>query len=99
MNSQLKILFIFFKESETVEGLTKTEFKELMFQPIKDSHFVFDRTLDKQIDGVAMGFRLAPTLANAFLVYDEKNGLEHCPVECRPLFYRRYVDDIFVLFN
>ena len=99
MNSQLKILFIFFKESETVEGLTKTEFKELMFQPIKDSHFISDRTLDKQIDGEAMGFRVAPTLANAFLVYHEKNGLEHCPVECRPLFYRRYVDDIFVLFN
>ena len=37
-----------------------------MFQPIKDSHFVFDRTLDKQIDGVAMDFHLAPTLANAF---------------------------------
>ena len=99
MNSQLKILFIFFKESETVEGLTKTKFKELMFQPIKDSHFISDRTLDKQIDGEAMGFRVAPTLANAFLVYHEKNGLEHCPVECRPLFYRRYVDDIFVLFN
>ena len=99
MNSQLKILFICFKESETVEGLSKTEFKELLFQPIKESHFISDRTLNKEINGVAMGSRLAPTLANAFLVYQEKNCLEHCPVEYRPLFYRRYVDDIFVLFN
>ena len=46
-----------------------------------------------------MGPPLGPTLANAFLVYHEKNWLEHCPVEYRPLYYRRYVDDIFVLFN
>ena len=39
------------------------------------------------------------TLTNAFLVYHEKKWLEHCPVEYRPLCYRRYVDDIFVLFN
>ena len=65
----------------------------------KDSHFIFDGTLYKQIDGVAMGSPLGPTLANAFLVYHEKNWLEHCPVEYRPSYYRRYVDDIFVLFN
>ena len=28
-----------------------------------------------------------------------KNWLEYCPVEYRPLYYGRYVDDIFVLFN
>ena len=88
-----------FKESETVEGLSKTEFKELLSLAAKDSHFIFDETLYKQIDGVAMGSALGPTLANAFLVYHEKNWLEHCRVEYRPLYYRRYVDDIFVLFN
>ena len=45
-----------------------------------------------------MGFSLGPTLANAFLVHREKNWLEHCPLEYRPLYYRRYFDDIFVLF-
>ena len=88
-----------FKESETVEGLSKTEFKELLSLATKDSHFIFDGTLYKQIDGVAMGFPLPTTLANVFLVYHEKNWLEHCPLEYRPLYYRRYVDDIFVLFN
>ena len=38
-------------------------------------------------------------MPNAFLVYHEKNWLERCPLEYRPLYYRRYVDDIFVLFN
>ena len=46
-----------------------------------------------------MGSPLGPTLANAFLVYHEKNCLEHCLLEYKPLYYRRYVDDIFVLFN
>ena len=45
----------FFKESETVEGLNKTEFKELLYPTTKDSHFIFAGTLYKQIDGVAMG--------------------------------------------
>ena len=44
-----------FKEPETVEGLNKTEFKELLSPTTKDSHFIFDGTLYKQIDCVAMG--------------------------------------------
>ena len=40
-----------FKESEIVEGLSKTEFKELLSLATKESHFIFDGTLHKQIDG------------------------------------------------
>ena len=31
-----------FKESETVEGLSKTEFKQLLSLATKDSNFIFD---------------------------------------------------------
>ena len=62
-----------FNESETVEGLSKTEFKELLSVATKDSHSIFDGTLYQQINDVAMGSPLGPTLANAFLVYHEKN--------------------------
>ena len=78
-----------FKEFETVEGLSKPGFKELLY-------LVFDGTLYKQIDGLAMGSPLGPALANPFLVYHEKNWLEHCSLEYRP--NTRYVDDIFVFF-
>ena len=88
-----------FKESDTIYCLSKTELKELLSLATKDSHFIFDGTLYKQIDGVTMAFPLRPTLANSFLVYHKKNWLEHCPLEYRPLYYRKYVDDIFVLFN
>ena len=50
-----------FKESETVEDLSKSEFKVLSLAT-KDSHFIFGGTLYKQIDGVAMGSSLGPTL-------------------------------------
>ena len=42
---------------------------------------------------------LGPTLANAFLCFYEKKWLEQCPVEFKTVYYRRYVDDIFVLFR
>ena len=46
-----------------------------------------------------MGSPLGPSLANAFLAHHEQNCLDGCPLEYRTLYYRRYVDDIFVLFK
>ena len=62
-----------FEESETVEGLSKTEVKEILSLGTKDSHLIFDGILYKQIEGVAMGFPLSLILCNAFVVYHEKN--------------------------
>ena len=46
-----------------------------------------------------MGSPLGPTLANIFLCHWEEIWLEKCPLQFRPLFYRRYVDDTFLLFS
>ena len=46
-----------------------------------------------------MGSPLGPTMANVFLSFYEVKWLEQCPKEFKPAFYRRYVDDIFVLFE
>ena len=42
---------------------------------------------------------LGPTLANLFLVHYKSKWLENCPQQFKPQFYRRYVDDIFVMFK
>ena len=42
---------------------------------------------------------LRPTMANVFLSFYKVKWLEQCPNEFKPVFYRRYVDDIFVLFK
>ena len=46
-----------------------------------------------------MGLPLGPTLANTFLVNFENNWSQNDPYDYRPRYYRRYVDDIFVLFT
>ena len=60
---------------------------------------MFNDILYKQKDGMAMGSHLGPTMANVFLAFYEMKWLEQCPNEFKPVFYRRYVDDIFVLFE
>ena len=42
---------------------------------------------------------MGPTLVNYFLSHYEKIWLERCPADIKPLFYRRYVDEIFELFE
>ena len=46
-----------------------------------------------------MGSPIGPSLANLFLSYHERNWLNNCPQGFKPVFYRRYVDDIFILFK
>ena len=46
-----------------------------------------------------MGFPLIPSLANAFLEHYEQIWLNYCPHEFKPVYDKRYVDDIFVLFR
>ena len=60
---------------------------------------LFDDIIYQQVDGVAMGSPLGPSLANAFLAHYEQIWLNDCPDEFKPVYYKRYVDDIFVLFR
>ena len=80
-------------------GLNKTEMHEMLSLTTKESIILFDSCFYSQIDGVAMGSPLGPTLANIFLCYHENQWLEDCPEHFKPVCYRRYVDEIFVLFR
>ena len=46
-----------------------------------------------------MGFPLGPTLANIYLCNHECSWLKDCLKDIKPAYYKRYVDDIFILFN
>ena len=46
-----------------------------------------------------MGSPLGPALANIFICSFESIWLRDCPNDFKPVFYRRYVDDIFALFS
>ena len=88
-----------YSEQDVIEGINKEEFQNLLSLATKESYFIFNKVLYKQKDGVAMGSPLGPILPNAFLCFYERKYLEECPSEFKPVFYRRYVDDIFVLFK
>ena len=60
---------------------------------------MFDGIIYEQIDGVAMGSPLGPSLANDFLAHYEQIWLNDCPDEFKPVYYKRCADDIFVLFR
>ena len=51
------------------------------------------------IDGCPMGGCISPTMANIFLNHHETEWLNQCPSEFKPILYRRYVDDTFLLFK
>ena len=86
-------------DKDLVNNLSKVDLKKLLELACKDSIFMFDGVYYRQKDGVAMGSPLGPTLANIFMCYHEKKWLEECPASFKPKYYRRYVDDIFVLFE
>ena len=46
-----------------------------------------------------MGGCISSVLANFFLGHHEKIWLDNCPLPFKPKFYRRYVDDTFLLFE
>ena len=85
------------KENSNIK-LTATELKQLFTIATSETHFLFNGAYYDQIDGVAMGSPLAPILANLFMGHFENIWLRTFR-SCKVLFYRRYVDDIFCLFN
>ena len=46
-----------------------------------------------------MGSPLGPTLTDIFLCYHESNWLKDCRKVFKRVYYKTYVDNIFVLFN
>ena len=87
-----------FKDKTHVDNLSKDFFRELLTRTMSESLILFDQEFYKQHDGVAMGYSLGTTLANAFLCYHEKIWLQNCLSEFKPVIYRRYVDNAFLLF-
>lgn len=66
---------------------------------VTNSFFIFNDKIYEQIEGLGMGLPLGPTFANIFMSHHEKAWLDDCPLKFKPILYRRYVDDTFLLFR
>ena len=56
---------------DKVNNINRIEFEKLLKAALQNNFFNFEGKIYKQIDGVAMGSALGPTLANAFLYFHE----------------------------
>ena len=81
-----------------VKGISKNDFCDLLNLVTKELFFIFSSNLYVQIDSVAMWSPVVQILSNIFLSHHE-NSLNKCPIEFKPRFFRRCVDDIFLLFE
>ena len=87
------ILCLLFHKQNCFQGFSCNEFKKLLEFAVKDNQ------LYEQVDGVATGSLLGPLFANIFLSFYETSWLSNCPSQFKPIFYRHYVDDCFLLFR
>ena len=97
LDETIKICIVEFLKS--VSGLNKKEMFEMLSLTLKDSITLFDNKYYSQIDRVAMGSPLGPQTLAIFLYYHGNNWLKDCQKDFKAIYYKRYVDDIFVLFN
>ena len=63
-----------------------------------ETQSIFNNEIFDQIDGVSMGSPVTPILANLSMGYHEKDWIEKAQV-AKPIFYKRYVDNIFAVFE
>ena len=88
-----------YKNQELLSNINKNQFEKLLRAALCNNYFLFDGIVYQQVDGIAMGSALSPSLANAFLAHYEQIWLNDCPDEFKPVYYKRYADDISVLFR
>ena len=73
-----------FTNNDAVHNFIKEDLKELLKFATFESFFTFNNEHYSQLDGVAMGSPLGPTLANAFLCHFEKQWLSDSPQDFCP---------------
>ena len=88
-----------FSNEAKINNFNRNNFEKLFRMALQNNFFNFDGKIYEQTDGVAMGSPLGPSLDNAFLCFHEQIWLNDCPEDFKPVYYRRYVDDIFALFR
>ena len=88
----------FFCDTNLIHNLARNDIRELLTLAAHESFFIFHQVIYRQIDGIAVGSLLEPILGNAFLCHFEKQWLSEYAPDILPKAFKRYADDIFVMF-
>ena len=88
-----------FSNEAKINNLNRNDFEKLFRMALGNNFFNFDGKIYQQTDAVPISSSLGRSLANAFLCFHEQIWLNDCPEDFKPVYYRRYVDDIVALFR
>ncbi|CAF2144860.1 unnamed protein product [Rotaria magnacalcarata] len=88
--------FIKVKSDWCSKCLNRHDMKTLLDIATSDTHFSFNNLHYQQHNGVAMGSPLAPVLADIFMIHLENKLMDKLK-KAGVLWYKRYVDDTFVI--
>ncbi len=96
LNHALIIITEFMKNNISMEEYTIIGFHHILKLVFNNNIFSFNKNkFYKQVTGIAMGSKCGPTIANIYLYCLEKSFLTiH-----KPIFYGRYIDDVFSIFK
>ena len=86
-----------FANEDKINDFSKNSFEKQLRMALQNDLFNFHGKIYKQTDGVAMSSPLGSSLANAFFYFHLEIWLNDCPEDFKCVYYRRYVDEIFVL--
>ena len=86
-----------FGKNAKINWLSKSGFRDLLKLTTMGTVFYFNSNYYNQLDGVAMRSSLGRALDDAFLCHHKRQWIRKCPVTYAPIFYKPYLDDIFVL--
>ena len=80
-------------------GIRQQKFRKLHQRALNDTYFKFNGKIYQQLEGLAMSQSLSSIIANIFLNHLETHCRAECPTNFKPQFYRRYLDDTFLIFR
>ena len=85
--------------THTASPPPKHIFRSILTYILKHNYFEFNSNFYLQTHGTAMGTRTAPSYANIFMADLENKLLDNSPNNLQPLIWKRYIDDIFVVWT
>ena len=96
LEDALIVITDFMKDKISNIDFTVIGFHHILKLVFNNNVFSFNKLIFyKQITGIAMGSKCGPSIANIYLYCLEKNFI----LIHKPIFYRRYIDDIFAIFR
>jgi hypothetical protein len=82
-----------------VEKQNRKEIMMILKMIMNQNYFQYKEKFYKPATGVAMGSPLSGTLREMFIQELEQNRLKHLLEGKKIIYYNRYVDDIFMIYN